>query len=153
MIRNIDFQNTKLVQDLFELQRASYLVEARLIQFNDIPPLKETLEELMECGETFLGYFEENELTGALSYTIKGEVLTICRMVVHPNHFRKGIAQKLLSSLEEDHADIYVYKVLTGKNNIPAKNLYQKKGFLLVKDFEVEPGLFISNFEKVRIEK
>ncbi|MGZ4160248.1 MAG: GNAT family N-acetyltransferase [Neobacillus sp.] len=150
MINIIDFQNKRLVQVLYELQKASYLVEASLIGFFGIPPLKESLEELMECDETFLGYFEGKELTGALAYTIDEEELTICRMFVHPNHFRKGIAKKLLSVLEEIHPELPVLKVSTGKDNLPAKRLYFKNGFQLVRDMEVVPGLFISLFEKRR---
>ncbi|MCM2533159.1 GNAT family N-acetyltransferase [Neobacillus pocheonensis] len=150
MIKKIAFHNTSLVQELFELQKASYLVEANLIGFFDIPPLKESLEGLNGCGETFLGYFEEEVLVGALAFTIEGEALTICRMVVHPNHFRKGIARKLLYALEEIQPEWLVLKVSTGKDNTPAKKLYQKNGFQFVQDMEVVPGLFISHFEKRR---
>ncbi|WHY79607.1 GNAT family N-acetyltransferase [Neobacillus sp. WH10] len=150
MIKNLDLSNVGLVKELYELQRASYLVEAKLINFFEIPPLKETLEELTVCGESFLGYFEEENLAGAISYTIDDEVLTICRMVVHPNHFRKGIAQKLLMTVEEINKENTVFNVSTGKENNPAKRLYLKNGYKFEGDLEVVPGLFISNFEKRR---
>lgn len=150
MIKNLDLHNSALVEELYELQRASYLVEAKLINFFEIPPLKETLEELTVCGESFLGYFEEENLAGAISYTIDDEVLTICRMVVHPNHFRKGIAQKLLTAVEETNKENTLFKVSTGKENNPAKGLYLKNGYKFKGDIEVVPGLFISNFEKRR---
>ncbi|MEH7353303.1 GNAT family N-acetyltransferase [Neobacillus drentensis] len=150
MIKNLDLHNLDLVKELHELQRSSYLIEAKLINFFEIPPLKETLEELTVCGESFLGYFEGEILAGAISYTIDGEVLTICRMVVHPNHFRKGIAQKLLTTVEELNKENAVLNVSTGKENNPAKGLYLKNGYKLVGDLEVVPGLFISNFEKRR---
>lgn len=153
MIKEIDLQDRGLTKQLLELQRASYLVEAKLINFFEIPPLKESLEELIKCGETFLGYFEEKVLAGAISYTVEGDDLTICRMVVHPAHFRKGIAQKLLSEVENRNSQISVYKVSTGKDNPPAKNLYLKNGFIFVSDFEVVPGLYISNFEKRKVEE
>ncbi|MCM3764253.1 GNAT family N-acetyltransferase [Neobacillus niacini] len=153
MIRKINFQDNRLVQNLFELQRASYLVEANLIGFEEIPPLKESFEELMNCGETFLGYFEGEELAGAISYTINGQELTICRTVVAPNHFRKGIAQKLLKAVEDTHKEIPVFKVSTGKDNYPAKNLYLKNGFILGENIEVAPNFFISTFEKRKADK
>ena len=153
MIKRLDLHNNNLVKELFELQRASYLVEAKLINFFEIPPLKETMAELKKCGESFLGYFECDKLTGALSYTSEGEVLTICRMIVHPNHFRKGIAQKLLEEAEKINGEMSIIKVSTGKENIPAKKLYQKNGYKLVGDFEVVPGLYISNFEKTPSKK
>jgi ribosomal protein S18 acetylase RimI-like enzyme len=151
MIRKIDLENQTLVQELFSLQRLAYLIEAKLIDFYDIPPLKESIEELLECGETFLGYFEDDELAGAVSFTKKGEELTICRMVVHPNHFRKGIGQKLLKSVEELEPAIPIIRVSTGRDNFPAKNLYQKNGYQLAKEIEVAPGFYISSFKKERL--
>lgn len=148
MIKTIDFQDKVLIQELYNLQRASYLVEAELIQFYDIPPLIESFAEFQKCGETFIGYFEADELVGALSYTIDGDELTICRMVVHPSQFRKGLAQKLVKYVEETNKERTVLKVSTGKDNDPAKSLYFKNGYQLVCDLEVAPGFYISNFEK-----
>ncbi|MEH7155975.1 GNAT family N-acetyltransferase [Neobacillus drentensis] len=149
----IDLQNKNIVAELFALQKASYLVEANLINFFEIPPLVETINELRECEESFIGYFGDSELAGALSFTIDEGGLTICRMVVHPNHFRKGIAQRLLTEVEESHRGVTVFRVTTGKENLPAKNLYLKNGYELMGDMEVAPGLFISNFEKRKLEK
>jgi ribosomal protein S18 acetylase RimI-like enzyme len=150
MIRKIDFINKEIVVQLFNLQRASYIIEAELIKFFDIPPLKETFDELLECGETFVGYFEGEELAGAISYSTDGEMLTICRTVVHPNHFRKGIAQKLLQYVENENMEFPFLCVSTGKDNTPAKNLYIKNGFDFLEDIEVAPNFYISNFEKKR---
>jgi ribosomal protein S18 acetylase RimI-like enzyme len=153
MIRRIDFNNRETVEQLFLLQRAAYLVEAELINFFDIPPLKENLDELLNCGEQFFGLFEGKELAGAISFTNEGEFLTICRTVVHPNHFRKGIAQKLLQTVEEVHSEYPILSVSTGKDNTPAKNLYMKNGYKHVGDVEVAPNFYISNFEKRRSRK
>ncbi|ULT59082.1 GNAT family N-acetyltransferase [Neobacillus drentensis] len=148
MIKELDLHHPEIVTDVFELQRASYIIEAQLIHYYDIPPLLETMAELKECGETFLGYYEGENLAGAISYTIEKDELTICRMVVHPSQFRKGIAEKLLTRVEEQNPDISVLSVSTGKDNPPAKNLYLKHGFNHVSDLEVIPGLFISHFKK-----
>lgn len=150
MIQKIDMKNLSTAKDLYNLQRAAYLVEAKLIGFDDIPPLKESFEEFLNCNETFIGFFEGEELTGAVSYEIEGNELTICRMVVDPKHFRKGIAGKLLNAVVDIDQNVQVFKVSTGKDNQPAKNLYQKNGFKLVEDREVAPGFFISHFEKRR---
>ncbi|MEH7109247.1 MULTISPECIES: GNAT family N-acetyltransferase [Bacillaceae] len=148
MIQKINLQNGNLLQRLFSLQRSSYLIEAKLIDFYDIPPLKETIKDLVDSGEQFIGFFDEDELVGALSYTMVGQELTICRLIVDPNHFRKGIAQKLLINLEENNNEISVFKVSTGRDNFPAIRLYLKNGFKWTSDMEVAPGFFISIFEK-----
>jgi hypothetical protein len=48
MIKAIHLQDNRLVKELYELQRAAYLIEAKLLHFFDIPPLKETIEEFTE---------------------------------------------------------------------------------------------------------
>lgn len=149
MIKEINLCHNQLTKELYEMQKASYLVEAKLINFYELPTLIETFEQLVNCGETFLGYFEDEELVGAISYTVENEELTICRMTVHPNHFRKGIAAKLLNALEEKETIYKLIKVSTGKENDPAKKLYLKNNFAWLKDIEVVPGLYISLFEKV----
>ncbi|WP_160719149.1 GNAT family N-acetyltransferase [Bacillus sp. USDA818B3_A] len=148
MIKKLELHSLDVLKQLFELQRASYLIEAKLINFYEIPPLLETIEELKNCGETFFGYYVDEKLTGAISYTTREHTLTICRMVVLPEHFRKGIAQKLLRKVEEQNPDISVLNVSTGKDNPPAKNFYLKNGFTFLSDHEVIPGLFISHFKK-----
>jgi ribosomal protein S18 acetylase RimI-like enzyme len=153
LINKIDLQNKNLAEELLALQKASYLVEAKLINFFEIPPLLETIDELRECEESFLGYFVGDELAGAVSYTIDGDALTICRMVVHPDHFRKRIAQKLLTAVENNNRRLTIFKVSTGKENPPAKNLYLKNGYKLINDLEIVQGLYISNFEKRKVEK
>jgi GNAT superfamily N-acetyltransferase len=151
VIKPIDFSNHDLAKSLYNLQKASYKVEAELVQFNEIPPLKESFAQLLQCGETFIGYFEDDQLAGAISYTVDANVLTICRMTVHPIYFRKGIAQKLLQYLEETQLMIPIFKVSTGKDNLPAKNLYFKNGYQFIEDIEVAPNFYISQFEKRKV--
>lgn len=148
MIRQIDLRNSSLANDLYDLQKESYLVEAQLVDYYNLPPLIESFQQFIDCQEMFIGCFESDKLIGAISYSIDDSVCTICRMVVRPGYFRRGIAQNLLEFLEKTSNEIPIFKVSTGKDNEPAKRLYQKNGFILIKDIEAEPGFYISYFEK-----
>lgn len=147
MLRKMDLLNLSLVKELDTLQKKSYAIEAELVGFDDLPPLKETLEQLIACQEEFIGYFIDGKLAGAISYSPENGTLVICRLIVDPAHFRKGIAGKLLTHLEEEKSFDRII-VSTGKENQPAINLYRKYGFNPVKDIEAAPGFFITMLEK-----
>jgi ribosomal protein S18 acetylase RimI-like enzyme len=147
-IRRLDITDVLMARQVFALQRISYQVEAELIKYAEIPPLMETLDQLMRCGETFFGYVDKGELVAALSYKRIGEVVDIHRMMVHPSHFRKGMAGRLLVLLEEIEADAHKITVSTGSANQPAVNLYVKLGFKKVGETVVGKGLSLTHFFK-----
>lgn len=148
MIIKLDLNNKTTVQQILDLQKASYLVEAELIQFYDIPTLKDTMESIQECDEVFCGLYRDEALAGFLSYKVIDQVMDIHRVAVHPQHFRQGIAQKLLDHVEGLEKSVHKIIVATGKDNAPAVKLYQKNGFTKIDDIEIGEGVFLSQFEK-----
>lgn len=150
MIQSIAIKNTDIAQKIWILQQAAYRVEAQIIGWDDLPPLRETVADLMNSGETFVGYIEAGELAGAISFKQEDGILDIHRMMVHPDHFRKGIASKLLQHVETVQQDWQRIIVSTGALNEPAAQLYVRHGFVLVEEKEVTPGLKLSFFEKAK---
>lgn len=148
MIKKLNLNNTEIVKTILELQKASYRIEAKLIGFYDIPPLKDTIESLKECGEIFYGYYIEDTLAGIISYKLIDDVLDIHRVAVKPRFFHMGIAGKLINFVEE--LEDYKNKVVvsTGKENIPAVSLYLKNGYKKTKDIEISKGIYLTQFEK-----
>lgn len=146
MIVRLDLQDEQTVQKLWNMQQRAYRIEAEIIGTEDIPPLRESVEQLRACGETFYGYIEGGELAGAVSFLIEGDTLDIHRMIVDPIHFRKGIASQLLASVHEHGSSKII--VATGSLNEPAVRLYGRHGFTLTDKKEVKPGLWLSFFEK-----
>ncbi len=147
MIMKIRDLDSDYGQQLFKLQKEAYKVEADMIDFADIPPLLETYEQFIHCHETFLCYLKGDELVGALSFSKENRQMLICRMIVHPDYFRQGIADALLLALQLQ-GDWEKISVSTGKMNLPARNLYEKNGFTHKEDIEASPHFFISIFEK-----
>jgi len=149
MIQALQLSNQAVAQEILALQLPAYRVEAEIIGSDAIPALRDTVESLMSCGETFYGWVEEGELAGAIAYKIEDGALDIHRLIVHPNHFRKGIGRKLLQYVLQDHAHLKKFIVATGAKNVPAIQLYLSEGFIEVGGFEPVPGLPITNLEKV----
>lgn len=147
-IRKLDVTNKEMANIILKLQVRSYMVEAKLINFYDIPPLKDTVETLQNCGEKFVGYFIDNDLRGAIAYKMLDKTLDIHRLIVHPNHFRKGIANQLLSFIEGQVVDIETIIVSTGSENKPAVQFYLNRGFSIKRLVQVNEHFSLTCFEK-----
>ncbi|MEU1622855.1 GNAT family N-acetyltransferase [Streptomyces sp. NPDC005722] len=144
----LDLSDPDTLRHLWELQRASYAVEARLIGFDGIPPLHETLEQLRACDESFLGVRDELRLVGAVAWTrLPNGALDICRLVVHPVAHRRGVATALLDALDSiEPAELTM--VSTGTANLPAVALYRRRGFISVGESQVAPGVTVTLLER-----
>ena len=147
MIKKFDIRNTKNAKDLLMIQIPSYKVEAEIIGYDDIPPLKDTVNTLKQCGETFFGYYINEELCAAISVKVIDNEVDIHRLIVHPDHFRKGIAQKLLTFIEGKY-NKKTFIVATGSKNTPAVTFYKKNGFQITKEIKVNEHLSLTYFEK-----
>lgn len=148
MIKSLDFSDSTLAQRALDIQKLAYRIEADLIGFEGIPPLHETLEDLRQSSETFLGYFVEDVLAGMISYSIEDTALDIGRLVVHPDYFRRGIGQALVRHVES-LAGIEKWIVSTGALNHPARKLYENLGFHCTGEVMLAEGVAIALYEKV----
>ncbi len=63
--RRLDLSDPDTLRRLRDLQRASCAVEAELVGFDGIPALHESLEELRDCGESFLALDDETGLASS----------------------------------------------------------------------------------------
>ena len=128
-------------QRLLELQRAAYAAEAELLGFDGIPPLHETLEELLATGQRWLGRFTGTELVGALAWEEGGDMgPEISRLVVAPAAWRSGHATALLDAFDPLTGGRPV-RVATGSDNAPALALYARRGFAATGEEEIAPGV------------
>ncbi|NHN35354.1 GNAT family N-acetyltransferase [Paenibacillus agricola] len=148
MIREIDLSDNHKALELLMLQQHSYRIEAQLIGFKDIPPLFDSPHSLKESGELFFGCYDRERLTGAISIKQAPKELTICRMMVHPEYFRRGIASRLLTFIEGLVFPGTPIKVSTGTNNEPAFRLYRKFGYEPFQVLEISPGITLTVFYK-----
>jgi ribosomal protein S18 acetylase RimI-like enzyme len=147
MIKKLNVTHREMAEKMINVQFPSYKVEAEIIGFYGIPQLNDTVESLMESTEIFIGYFWNEELAAFISYTEDQNELDICRLVVHPKHFRKGIAKKLVEHVLKNKPNDKRAIVSTGAKNVPAKKLYASFGFKEVKDQEAAPEIFLTKME------
>lgn len=153
-IQSLSLRDEDTLGQLWRLQHMAYRLEAKIIGFQDIPPLLDTMETLQNCGETFYGCVDDGdgELLGAVAVAEEEiNTLTITRMMVHPDHFRKGIAASLMQYVFAEHPDLPRYIVSTGTRNQPAVNLYRRFGFEPVEAVQIAPGVELTTFHKNKL--
>jgi ribosomal protein S18 acetylase RimI-like enzyme len=147
-IEQLNLQDEDTARRILAIQHAAYAIEAELIGTTNIPPLNDTLATLQASDEAFYGCMIEDEIAGIVACTVEDGTLDICRMAVHPDYFRRGIARALLTFVQAAHPTVHRAIVSTGARNEPAKTLYVRDGFTHIEDREVEAGVWLSFFEK-----
>lgn len=147
MIKLLDHTNTAISENIWKVWQTSYAVEAAILKATNFPPLKRTIENFTLSKTNFLGFWEESELVAVTEIKDEEDFVHVQSLVVHPSHFRKGIAQKLL-----DHVFMHfpspLFMVETGAANEPGISLYEKNGFVEVKQWDTENAI-----RKIRLEK
>ena len=89
--------------DILDLQYLAYQSEAALFGSKDIPPLKQTLDELTDefnNGVILKLMTEDNTIIGSVRANLKDETAYIGKLMVHPDYRHKGFGSKLLTEIE-----------------------------------------------------
>jgi len=145
----LDLTDPEVAAQVVGVQRGAYGVEAELIEYDEIPPLLETVEEVADLDLVVLGAHEDGKLVGILGYSRDGDVVEIDRLAVHPSAFRRGIGRTLIETLHEREPDATRFEVSTGAANHPALALYRSLGYH-VTHHESLPGLTITHLLRLR---
>ena len=139
MITKLDNANDFIAQQIYTIFQRSYKIEAELIGTLNFPPLSRTRNDIQSSQTHFYGLYIDELLAGAIELAISNEGLEINSLVVDPDHFRKGIADKLIRyALTHDIATAIVETAVV---NEPAIKLYKKHGFVEFKRWTPEHGI------------
>lgn len=131
---------------LIDLQRAAYRIEAEIIGDDRIPPLHETSEELRAQPLTWLGAFDDDgTLLGAVAWQETAEEVDLDRLMVDPGAHRRGVGRALVKEVLARAGERGVV-VSTGRDNTPARTLYERLGFTLTGEAEPVPGLWVVHY-------
>lgn len=147
MIVKLDHTKQEIAELIYNVFQVSYAVEAGLLKAKDFPPLKRKIQDFMYCDSRFYGLWKHQELVAVTEIKQFEASVHIQSMVVVPEYFRQGIAQQLIAYIFENYKT-ELFTVETGADNKPAIKLYEKHGFLLVKEFDTDFGIRKVRFEK-----
>lgn len=152
MIKKIDPGNRDSAQKIYALFQASYLVEAKLLEVDDFPPLKRTVHDIMHSETEFYAFWKANEIAALIEIKQEPDFTDIHSLVVHPNYFRQSLGSQLVSFILNS-IDSTTFIVETGLKNTPAVKLYEKLGFEEVEQWDLPIGIQKVKFRKTRLKE
>jgi len=129
MPQDIQLSDPATAAAVLELQLCVYGWEAEIIGSRRIPPLLETIADVLESDEMARGVYVKTQLVGCITYKCVGQLLEICKLMVRPECFRKGIGSCLLEDVLSNAKNIMQVTVATAATNVPATLFYLHHGF------------------------
>lgn len=148
MIVNAKYKD---LQDILNFQYLAYQSETKLFGSKDIPPLKQTLDEVIEefNNGIILKLTDENgTIIGSVRATEKNGTVYIGKLMVHPDHRCKGYGSKLLSEIESCYPDKR-YELFTSTRSVDNIRLYEKVGYKIFDRKPVDDELVFVYMENV----
>ena len=116
--------------DILALQKLSYQSEAEIYNDYDIPPLKQTVDEIKEQfkNHIFLKAVHDGEIIGAVRAYEESGTCHVGRLAVHPDHQNKGIGTALMNKIER-YFKPERFELLVGAKSSKNIRLYKKLGY------------------------
>lgn len=131
------------LKEILELQYLAYQSEAKLFGNMEIPPLKQTLEEVygeFERGIVLKALDENGVIIGSVRAYQDGGTVYIGKLMVHPKMQKKGIGTKLLLEMEKEYPN-QRYELYTSTKSISNIRLYERLGYKIFKEEAVTSEL------------
>jgi ribosomal protein S18 acetylase RimI-like enzyme len=119
------------LNEILELQYLAYQSEAALFGTNDIPPLRQTLDEVVEeynVGIILKMVDENGIIIGSVRAKENNDTVYIGKLMVHPDYRGNGFGTKLLSEIEHLFPNKR-YELFTSTRSVDNIRLYQKSGY------------------------
>nr|AWI66828.1 Acetyltransferase [Piromyces sp.] len=143
--------NHEDLQEILQLQYLSYQSEAALFGSQDIPPLKQTLNEVIEefnHGVILKIVNDKNIIIGSVRAKEENGTVYIGKLMVHPDYRCKGYGTKLLKEIEH-YFPQKRYELFTSTKSESNIRLYQKMGYKIFNRKVIKDELEFVYLEKV----
>lgn len=138
------------LEEILELQYLAYQSEAKLFGNMDIPPLKQTIEEVhdeFQKGVILKAVDDRGVIIGSVRAYQGGGTVYIGKLMVHPKMQKKGIGTKLLLEIENEYPN-QRYELFTSTRSERNIALYQKLGYKIFDEKQVTEELRFVYMEK-----
>lgn len=147
IIREAEYDD---LEEILQLQYLAYQTEAARFETDDIQPLKQSLEELIEeynQGIILKMISEDNTIIGSIRAREENGTVYIGKLMVHPNYRRQGYGTKLLIEIEE-YFPKKRYELFTSTRSIDNIHLYKKNGYREFSQRQINDEIIFVYMEK-----
>jgi len=122
--------SVKDANEILNLQKSAFQIEAEIYNNYDISPLKETIEEISRCFKThvFLKAEDSGKIVGAVRAFEKDETCYIGRLAVSKEMQNRGIGTLLMKEIEK-YFKPKRFELFTGAKSEKNIRLYKKLGY------------------------
>jgi GNAT superfamily N-acetyltransferase len=137
-------------EQILKLQYLCYQSEASIYDDYSLPPLKQTLWELLSeyDDQTILVARRGSEVVGSVRAQLENETCTIGRLIVHPRMQRQGLGTCLMNAIEAKFPQAGRYELFTGHRSEGNLRLYHQLGYEKFREETVSSGLRMVYLEK-----
>ncbi len=151
---NIQIEKAKVedAAEILALQKLSYLSEAEIIDDFTIPPLQQTIAEILSefDYQLFLKAKQNNKIIGSVRAFIKEGTCYIGKLIVHPDQQNSGLEKRLLNEIEKRFTNSERYEIFTGEKSDHNQHFYKKRGYMTFKSEKLSRKLTLLFMEKHR---
>jgi GNAT superfamily N-acetyltransferase len=138
--------------EILALQKIAYQSEAKLNDDWTLPPLTETLPEIISEFETkfFLKAVCADKIIGSVRATLDSGTCQVGRLIVHPDYQGKGIGTLLMGRIETAFSRAERFELFTGTKSIHNIRLYLRLGYREYREEDLSPKVRLVFMEKLR---
>lgn len=139
------------LEEILKLQYLAYQSEAKLFGNMDIPPLKQTIEEVydeFQKGVILKAVDDRGVIIGSVRAYQDGGTVYIGKLMVHPSKQGQGIGTKLLLAMEKQYPN-QRYELFTSTRSEKNIALYRKLGYKIYEEKQITEELRFVYMEKV----
>ena len=147
---NIVKASREELPEILQLQYLAYQSEAKLLNNPNIPPLKQTLPEVeseFEKGVILKAADSNGNIIGSVRAWEENGTVYVGKLMVHPDHQRKGLGSRLLLAVE----DVFPgkrYELFTSTMSAGNIALYQRNGYQIFQEKQINDFLRFVYLEK-----
>ena len=141
----------KDLSEILKLQYLAYQSEAALFGTDDIPPLKETLEEVQEeynSGVVLKMVSDDDSIIGSVRARENNGTVYIGKLMVHPDYRGRGYGTTLLNEIEKYFTSTR-FELFTSTRSVDNIRLYETNGYKKFKQEAVTDELIFVYLKKI----